>query len=55
MTPVSTLRKDLESKSTDELQKLAGERNIEGRSDMKKPELVKALEASYAQFPPRIG
>jgi hypothetical protein len=51
----SSLRRDLESKSQTELSKLASDRNIEGRSDMSRKELVKALEESYTQFPPRIG
>lgn len=51
----SSLRRDLNSKSQSDLEKLAAERNIEGRSGMSKKELVKALEESYTQFPPRIG
>jgi hypothetical protein len=51
----SSLRRDLNSKSQNDLEKLAAERNIEGRSGMSKKELVKALEESYTQFPPRIG
>lgn len=54
-SPASSLRRDLNSKSQTDLEKLAAERNIEGRSGMSKKELVKALEESYTQFPPRIG
>lgn len=50
----STLRKDLQSKTVDELQRLAAERGI-ASADMKKAELVAALEQSYTEYPPRIG
>lgn len=48
----------LEDETREELDRLARERQIEGRSNMDRDELVKALEKSYDENPPpepRIG
>lgn len=51
----TSLRKDLQGKKLEELQALASTRNIEGRSDMKRDELIEKLEKDLLARPPRIG
>lgn len=51
----SSLRQELQSKNLEELRALAGERNIEGRSEMNRTELITALEKDLLARPPRIG
>lgn len=48
-------RAALEKLNVDELRKRAAEREIEGRSEMDKDELVAAIEKSYRKEPPPGG